>query len=151
MKVMLLEDVKNLGKKGTVIKVADGYARNFLFPKKLAVEASAGVISEMTSKQESQARKKAREEQQAREIADRISGEIVEVSARMGEGGKLFGSITSKEVAQALQEKLGLQQLDKRKIELDDSIKTEGDFPAKIKLYANIQADFTIRVKDLNK
>ncbi len=151
MKVMLLEDVKNLGKKGTVIKVADGYARNFLFPKKLAVEASAGVISEMTSKQESQARKKAREEQQAREIADRISGEIVEVSARMGEGGKLFGSITSKEVAQALQEKLGLQQLDKRKIELDDSIKTEGDFPAKIKLYANIQADFTIRVKGLNK
>lgn len=149
MKVILLEDVKSLGKKGDVVNVADGYAHNFLFVKKLAMEATAGTMSELKAKKESQEKKKLREEQQAQELAQKIAGKTIEVKARVGEGGKLFGSITNKEIALALQKQLKLKQLDKRKVELSEPIKNLGEYQVKVKLYANIQAEFMVSVTAL--
>ena len=122
MKVYLLQDVKSKGKKGDIINVSDGYARNFLFPKKMAVEVNAKVLSEKKTKDESVAYHKEQELLAAKEIAERLEGKLVELKAKAGADGRLFGSITAKEIASAVNMKYNVN-IDKRKIE-SSQIKT---------------------------
>ena len=145
MKVILLTDVKAQGKKGDVINVSDGYARNFLFPKKLAREATGNAMNELKTQQGAAAHKRNVEEEKANAIAERMKTVTVIVKAKAGDNGKLFGSITSKDVADAL-EKQAKIKLDKRKIDLLDGIKTLGEHTVKASLYPNIFGEFKVNV-----
>lgn len=147
MKVILLQDVKAQGKKGDLINVSDGYARNFLFPKGLAKEASKQVLNEYNSKQEAKAYHKNVEEEKARNIAERMRDFTVEIKAKAGENGKLFGSITSKDVATELKKKYNIE-LDKRKLDIGDGIKTIGTTDVKAHLYAGITGTFKVVVTE---
>ena len=129
MKVYLLQDVKSKGKKGDIINVSDGYARNFLFPKKMAVEVNAKILSEKKTKDESLAYHKEQELLAANELAERLEGKFVELKAKSGADGRLFGSITAKEIANAVKVKYNVN-IDKRKIEAPQ-IKTFGRFDFK--------------------
>jgi large subunit ribosomal protein L9 len=144
-KVVLREDVKKLGKKGDIIEVAEGYARNFLIPRGLAVEASKGVMKEVSLVKDSQAKKEARQEQEARELASRLQGAEVTVKARAGEGGKLYGAVTSRDVAAELERSFS-QKIDRRKIEIPEPIKTPGVYPVQIRLYPGVQVEITLNV-----
>ena len=145
MKVILLQDVKAQGKKGDVVNVSDGYARNFLLPKGLAREATGGAISELKSQQGAAAHKRNVEEEKANAIAKRMESITVTVKAKAGENGKLFGSITSKDVADSLKKEAKID-LDKRKIDLADGIKTLGEHTVKASLYPNIFGEFKVNV-----
>ena len=138
MKVILLSDVKGTGKKGELVNVNDGYARNFLFPKKLAKEASAQALNELKNAQEAQAFKKKTEEEAARKTAAALEGKSVKLTAKAGKGDKLFGSVTAKEIAEALRQ-YGVE-VDKRKISLSADIKSFGTFECEVKLYTGISA-----------
>ena len=120
MKVVLLADVKGSGKKGELVNVSDGYARNFLFPKKLAKEANAQALNELKNAEESRAFKIKQETEAAQASADKINGKSVSILAKAGQGGKLFGSVTAKEIAEAIKTQYGVE-VDKRKID------TKGD------------------------
>jgi len=146
MKVVLLQDVKGQGKKGEVVNVAEGYARNFLLPRKLAVEASESRLKELSQQQASQDRKKQKEEDQSRAIAARLEGIKVQVRAKVGEGGRLFGAVSNKDVAENLARQHGID-LDKKKIVLKDPIKNLGDFPVTVKLHPAVQATITVVVE----
>ena len=139
MKVILLSDVKGTGKKGELVNVNDGYARNFLFPKKLAKEASAQALNELKNAQEAQAFKKKTEEEAARKTAAALEGKSVKLTAKAGKGDKLFGSVTAKEIAEALRQQYGVE-VDKRKISLSADIKSFGTFECEVKLYTEISA-----------
>lgn len=145
MKVILLEDVKSLGQKGDVVNVSDGYARNFLIPRQKAVEASAGKIKELSQLKLAQVKKKQAEETTARELGARLEGLMVRITSRVGEGGKLFGAVSSKDVADALfkQHKL---KVDKKKIVLKEPIKQLGVHPLVIKLHPAVQATVNVNV-----
>jgi len=145
MKVILLQDVKAQGKKGDVINVSDGYAKNFLFPKKLAREATGGAMSELKSQQGAAAHRRNVEEEAARAVAKRMDTISVTVKAKAGENGKLFGSITSKDVADALKRDAKVD-LDKRKIDIGEGIKTLGEHVAKASLYPGVTGEFKINV-----
>ena len=144
MKVVLKADVKGLGKKGQLVNVSDGYARNFLFPKKLAAEANAQAMSELKNKEDAERYKIATETAAAKAASENISGKTLKFSAKAGQGGKLFGSITSKEVAQKLKDEFGLN-VDKRKIVMND-IKNFGTYDAEVKLYTGISAKIYVMV-----
>ena len=116
MKVVLLADVKGSGKKGELVNVSDGYARNFLFPKKLAKEANAQALNELKNAEESKAFKIKQETEAAQASADKINGKSVSILAKAGQGGKLFGSVTAKEIAEAIKKQYGVD-VDKRKID----------------------------------
>ena len=139
MKVILLSDVKGTGTKGELVNVNDGYARNFLFPKKLAKEASAQALNELKNAQEAQAFKKKTEEEAARKTAAALEGKSVKLTAKAGKGDKLFGSVTAKEIAEALRLQYGVE-VDKRKISLSADIKSFGTFECEVKLYTGISA-----------
>ena len=145
MKVILLQDVKGTGKKEDVIEVSEGYARNFLFPRKMAVEANAANLNSVNIKKSAQAHKKDMEKKAAQETAEQLKGQTVTVYAKGGESGKLFGSVTSKEVSEALAKQCRID-LDKKKIELP-VVKTAGTFTALARVYADIAAEFTVVVK----
>ena len=147
MKVLLLNDVKGQGKKGDVLNVSDGYARNFLFPKGLAIEASKQALNELEGKNAAQQYHKNVEEQKARNIADRLKEITVNLTAKAGNGGRLFGSITSKDVAKALEEQTGIK-VDKRKIDLPDGIKSCGVTEVKVSLYPQIFGTFKVSVTE---
>jgi large subunit ribosomal protein L9 len=149
MKVILLEDVKGQGKKGAVVEVSDGYARNFLFPKKLASEASQGNVENLKQKKEADARKKAKELAEAEELGQQLKDTKVELFAKVGEGSRLYGAVTNKDVADALA-KAGLQ-VDKRKIEFIDAVKDLGEHKAKARLHAEVVVEFDVVVKPLDK
>lgn len=138
MKVVLKADVKGLGKKGELVNVSDGYARNFLFPRKLAAEANAQAMSELKNKEDAERYRIATETAAAKKNAAEIEGKTIKIPAKAGQGGKLFGSVTSKEVSEKLKNDYGIT-VDKRKIAMDD-IKTFGTFQAEIKLYTGISA-----------
>lgn len=144
MKVVLKADVKGLGKKGELVNASDGYARNFLFPRKLAAEANAQAMSELKNKEDAERYKIATETAAAKKNAAEIEGKTLKITAKAGQGGKLFGSVTSKEVSEKLQSEYGIT-VDKRKITMDD-IKTFGTFQAEIKLYTGISATVFIVV-----
>ncbi|MBQ2891208.1 MAG: 50S ribosomal protein L9 [Clostridia bacterium] len=147
MKVILKQDVKSQGKKGDLINVSDGYARNFLFPKGLAVEASKQALNELEGKNAAAQFHKNVEEQKARNIADRLKEVTVKLTAKAGNGGRLFGSITSKDVAAALEKQTGIK-VDKRKIDLPDGIKSCGVTEVKVSLYPQIFGTFKVEVTE---
>lgn len=146
MKVILLEDVKGHGKKGELCSVSDGYARNFLFPKKLAAEASAAAMNELKNREAAKAHHIAEEKQAASDAAAKLNGQTVVIHARAGVSGKLFGAVTSKEVCEAVRESLGIE-VDRRKLTVGE-IKAYGDYEAEIKLYSGISAKVTVRVAE---
>lgn len=146
MKVVLLADVKGKGKKGELCNVSDGYARNFLFPKKLAVEADNAALNELKNREESAAHHKSEEIKAANETAAKLEGKTVVIKAKAGSGGKLFGSVTSKEVAQEIGNTLGIV-VDKKKMNMPD-IKNFGEYTAEIKLYQGITAKLTVKVTE---
>ncbi len=147
MKVILSEDVKGKGKKGEIINVSDGYARNFLFPKGLAVEATKANVTQAKDQQAAKERRKTQELEEAKALAEKINECTITIKAKAGENGKLFGSITSKEIAQILQKQHNIK-IDKRKINLDDAIKTLGTIKAQVKVYPEVTAQLTVVVKE---
>ena len=145
MKVILLCDIKGQGKKDQIVEVSDGYARNFLFPKKKAIPADAKATSELKSKEESKQFKISEDRKAARALADKI--ESVEISIAMGHGqdGRLYGSVTAKDIAEELK-KIISTDVDKRKIVLKEPIKAYGNYSVDIKLLTDVVATFTVKV-----
>jgi len=145
MKVILLEDIKGVGKKGSVYNAAEGYARNFLLPRKLAVEANKANMNELELKRRAE-RGKARKDLEDAERTGKLLGDIaVTVAVKAGEKGRLFGSVTNREIAQALYEQHGIA-VDKKKIILNEAIKTTGVTFVDVKLHANVTAKLSVDV-----
>ena len=144
MKVVLKADVKGLGKKGELVNVSDGYARNFLFPKGLAVEANAQSLTELRNREQSNQHKIDTEIAAANASRDKLQGKTVKLTAKAGQNGKIFGSVTAKEVAAEISKQFGVT-VDKRKITMDD-IKNFGSYKIEVKLYTNISAEMTVMV-----
>lgn len=146
MKVILTADVKGQGKKGQMINASDGYARNFLLPKGLAIVADKSAMTELESKQSAAAYHKEQEKKQAMELAEKLNEAVVTFTAKAGENGKLFGSITAKDVAEELKMQCHLV-IDKKKIQLPDGIKTLGTTIVTVKVYPEITAKIKVNVK----
>ena len=144
MKVILKQDVIGLGKKGELVNASDGYARNFLFPKGLAAEANAQAMSEFKNKQQAEKYRIDTETAAAKAAAERVSGKTIHITAKAGQNGKLFGSVTSKEIAEKVKAEFGIET-DKRKIIVDD-IKQFGTYEFEIKLYQGISAKLYVMV-----
>lgn len=144
MKVILTQDVKGSGKKGDLIEVSDGYARNFLLKKGLAEEATAVAVNSLKLKKEAEAFHLAEKIKATKELAARLNGAAVEVSVKCGENGKVFGSVTSKEIAERL-EALGYD-VDKKKIALKENIRQAGEYPVEIKFMPEISAKIVVKV-----
>ncbi|TKC16678.1 50S ribosomal protein L9 [Robertmurraya kyonggiensis] len=149
MKVIFLKDVKGKGKKGEVKNVADGYAQNFLLKQGLAVEANSSNVSSLNAQKKKEEKLAAEELADAKELKEVIEQLTVELSAKSGEGGRLFGSITSKQIADALQKVHGIK-IDKRKIELDDAIRALGYTKVPVKLHTEVTATLNVHVKEGN-
>lgn len=147
MKVVLLQDVKSQGKKGDLINVSDGYARNFLFPKGLAAEADAKAMNEIKSKEEARLHKIEVEKAAARETAEKLSAVTVKLTSTAGADGRLYGSITTKDIAEAVEKQHGIT-VDKRKIQLDGTIKAFGTYVLDVKLYPEITGKINLVVSD---
>ena len=145
MKVILLQDVKSQGKKDQIIDVSEGYARNFLFPKKLAIPADAKAVNDAKNRKDSEKFKIEQEKQAARELAKKIGESTVKISADAGEGGKFYGAVTSKDIAEALKAQFSLD-IDKRKFDLDAPIKAFGTYKIDVKLYQGISGKLTVMV-----
>ena len=147
MKVILLQDVKGKGKKGQMLEVSDGYARNFMLPKKLAIEATADAINTMRMNDKAAAEKAAKERAEALEISKQLKELILVVTAKGGGAGRLFGSVTNQEIADALKAKTGIA-LDKRKIVISDPIKSVGTYTVTCKLGYEITAKLTVKIEE---
>ena len=145
MKVLLMQDVKDQGKKGEIINVSDGYARNFLFPRKLAIEADAKAINDVKNKKAAAEHKLEVEKQAARDLAAAIEGIVVKVYATSGGDGRLYGSITTSQIAERLLADHKIE-LDKRKIVMEESIKGYGTFTVEVKVYPQITASLNVQV-----
>ena len=147
MKVLLLADVKGQGKKDQIVEVSDGYARNFLFPKKLAVVADARVISESKSKEEARQYKLREEKAAAKALADKLGEITVTITASSGGDGRLYGSITSKDIAEKLMQQHKIE-IDKRKLVLSENIKAYGTYNIDVKVYPEITAKLKVVVTE---
>ncbi|MBP1927010.1 large subunit ribosomal protein L9 [Sedimentibacter acidaminivorans] len=147
MKVILLEDVKNVGKKGALINAKDGYANNFLFPKKLAIEATPANLKKLENAKRKQEEKEAEIFEEAKKLEEELMKVAIVIKTKAGENGKLFGSITTKEIAEQLEEKSGIS-IDKRKFELDDTIKSVGEYSVRIKLHPKVVAKIQVIVTE---
>lgn len=145
MKVILLDNIKGVGKKDEIINASDGYARNYLLPKKLAVEANAENISKLNNKKEAANYKKDQEKQNAEKLAKKLKGIMLKIKVKAGENGKIFGGVTSKEISENLKSQYNFV-VDKKKIELKEAIKTLGSFNVSIKLVEGIIADLKVEV-----
>lgn len=148
MKVILQTDVKGTGKKGQILEVADGFARNFLFPKKLAIEATTGNIQDVSHKKAVEQRRKEKEKEDAIKLGDKLNALLIEVKTKTGEGGRLFGSVTSKEIAEALKKQHKIE-VDKRKLEIKEPIKTLGKFEVYVKVHPEVVAKLQVHVSGL--
>ena len=144
MKVVLKADVKGLGKKGELVNASDGYARNFLFPKNLAVEANAQNMSELKNREQAEKYRIATETAAAKANAEKMSGKTIKLTAKAGANGKLFGSVTSKELAEKIADEFGIK-VDKKKISCED-IKQFGTYEFEVKLYTGISAKLFVMV-----
>ncbi|MBQ2296706.1 MAG: 50S ribosomal protein L9 [Clostridia bacterium] len=144
MKVILTADVKGKGKKGEMVTVSDGYARNFLFPRNLAINADAQAMTELKNREESKAFHIAEDKKAAQAICDKINKQTVTIKAKAGASGKLYGAITSKEIADEIKKQFAVD-VDKRKISVND-IKAAGEYSADVKLYNGIVAQVTVSV-----
>ncbi|MFP5504158.1 MAG: 50S ribosomal protein L9 [Candidatus Sericytochromatia bacterium] len=147
MKVILNNDVKDLGKAGSLVDVSEGYARNFLFPRKLAAEATPAAMKQWEEKKKAEARREARVLAEAQELAKVLEGTTVEVTSKSGEGGKLYGTITSKEIASELAKQTP-HKIDKRKIELKEPIKSLGHHQVQVKLHPQVTATMRVHVAE---
>lgn len=147
MKVILQADVKGQGKKGQLINVSDGYARNFLFPKKLAVEANTDNLNVMKQKQAAEEARIARERAAAKELAEKLKSCMVIISAKAGSGGRLFGSVTTSEVSDALKAQFNIE-IDRHKIVMSENIKAFGTYELRAKLYNDISGTIFVTVKE---
>lgn len=145
MKVILAKDVKSLGKAGQIVNVAEGYARNFLFPRKLATPADAGALKQIETQKKILEVRLEHQLAEAREIGDRISGATVTVVGKTGAGTKLYGSVTTQDIADALLKQHRIK-VDKRTIHIDEPIKTTGSHKATIKLHQEVSVDVTVEV-----
>lgn len=145
MKVILNADVKGKGKKGDIVNVSDGYARNFLFPKNLAKEATAQNLNAAKVAQDAAKHKKLVEKAEAVALAEKLSGKTVQLKAKCGEGNRLFGAVTAAEVAEALKESMGIE-VDKKKIALSGGIKELGTYDVAVKVYAEVSATIKVEV-----
>ena len=146
MKVILLQDVKGKGKKGELCNVSDGYARNFLFTKNLAIEADSAAMGELKSSEAAAAHHKQEEIDAAKATAAKLEGKSVTIKAKAGSAGRLFGSVTSKEIAEEIKKSLGIE-VDRKKMSVAD-IKNFGEYTAEIKLYVGIVAKITVKVTE---
>ena len=146
MKIILKEDVKSLGKKGDVKEVADGYARNVLFAKKLAVEATKHNMEVLANEAKREKEREAEKLAEAKAIAETLQSIIVEIGAKCGDAGKLFGSITNKEIADVIAQKAGME-IDNRKVEIKEPIKTLGDYEVVLKLHPQVHQKVAVRIK----
>ncbi|MFP3324668.1 50S ribosomal protein L9 [Planococcus sp. SIMBA_160] len=147
MKVIFLKDVKNVGKKGDIKNVADGYANNFLLKNNLAVEADQAAMSKLAGQQKKQEKEAEQELDEAKELKAKLEALTVELTAKSGEGGRLFGSITSKQIAKELEKTHGYK-LDKRKMELDDAIRALGYTNVPVKLHYDVTATLRVHVTE---
>lgn len=145
MKVILLDNIKGVGKKDEIINASDGYARNFLFPRKLAVEANAENMSKLNNKKDANQYKKDVEKQAAEEMAKKIKEIMLKIKVKAGENGKIFGGVTPKEISENLKSQYKFE-IDKKKIELKEPIKTLGSFEVTIKLYEGIVGVLKVQV-----
>ncbi len=145
MKVILLQDVRALGKTGEIVKVSDGYARNMLFPKNLAKEATAGNIKALENKKAAEAEKKAEQKAEALKIKEALADEVIELKSKGGEGGRLFGAVTNVDIAAAIKAQKGFD-IDKKKISIPSPIKTAGEHTAEIKLFTDVNVTVTVNV-----
>ncbi len=145
MKVILKQDVKGLGKKDSMVEASDGYARNYLLPKGLAIEASSSNVNIMNTKKEAEKHKKDKELANAKELAKKIKEITLEIKTKSGENGKLFGSITNKDIADKLKSAHGID-IDKKKVSLPDAIKTLGTYNVEIKLYPEVSSSMTVKI-----
>ena len=145
MKVILKADIKGVGKKDEVINASDGYARNFLFPKNLAVEANKENMSKLKAKQDSAKYQKEQDKEEAMKTADKLSKILLKIKVKAGENGKIFGGVSSKEIAQELSKQYAIQ-IDKKKIDLKETIKTPGVHNVEIKLFEGVVGKLRIDV-----
>lgn len=148
MEVILLEDVKNVGKKGEVVKVNDGYARNVLIKKKLGLEATGKNLNDLKLRKANDDKIAAENLAAARELAGKIEESQIKIAIKMGSGGKSFGSVSSKEIAEEVKKQLDLD-VDKKKVQLKDAIKTPGDYDVKIKLHQQVTASLKVIVEGM--
>ena len=145
MKLILLEDGKGVGKKGDVVNKNDGYALNFRLPKKLAVEATKSNINDLELKKKADERRKKEEYEEAKELGEKLKDKIVKVSVKAGENGKVFGSVTNKEISAALLQQTGID-IDKKKITFNDPIKMVGRRTVKVKLHPKVTVELTVEI-----
>lgn len=144
MKVILLKDVKNVGKKGDIVNASDGYARNYLFPRKLAEEATNANVNVLNQRKEIERRKKLAEIEEAQKLADSLKGKTIKIYTKAGEGGRLFGAVTTKDISEALKKQLGVD-IDKKKI-LSDTIKQLGNYEVELKVYTDISTKVVVSI-----
>ncbi len=147
MKLILLEDVKSVGKKGDLINASEGYAKNFLLPKKLAVEATKSNLNDYELKQKADAKRRQEELEKAQETAAALKDKVVTIKVKTGGNGKLFGSVTNKEVADAIVEQTKLD-IDKKKVSIGDPIKMVGERTAVVKLHPKVSVEVTIKIEE---
>lgn len=145
MKLILLEDVKSVGKKGDIVNKNDGYALNYLIPKKLAVEATKANMNDLELKKKADEKRKKEELEEAKKIAEQLNDKVVKVSVKAGENGKVFGSVTNKEIADALAKQTGMD-IDKKKISFDAPIKMVGRRIVKIKLHPQVTVELAVEI-----
>ena len=147
MKVILLANVKGLGKKDEMVEASDGYARNYLLPKKLAILADNKAQNELKGKESARQFKIDEEKKAAKEIASRLEGTVVKIRSASGADGRLYGAVTAKDITEALEKNFGIA-VDKRKLELADVIKSYGTYSVTVKLYTDIVGKFTVVVHE---
>ncbi len=146
MKVILKQDVKGLGKKDEIVNASDGYAKNYLIPRGIAVVASTGNVNEAVNKQKAIAEKKQREFDTAKEFAAKLEGKTVTIKAKAGESGKLFGAVSNKDIADAIKKQYKIE-IDKKKIVLNDPIKTAGNHEVEIRIYAGVVTKVNVKIE----
>ena len=147
MKVVLLQDVKGSGKKGELVNVSDGYARNFLFPRKLAKKANAQAINEIKNAEDSRRFKIETDTANANKSKEKLEDKIISITAKAGKNGKLFGSVTSKEISAEIKKQFGID-VDKRKVTIDGEIKAFGTYNCEVKLYQGVVAKIKVKVSE---
>ena len=148
MQVILLEDVKSLGKKGDLVNVSDGYARNFILPKNLGLEANSTNMNNLKLQKQKEDRKAAQELADARELAEKIKDMVVELQVKTGEGGKVFGSVSAKEIVAAVKAQKGMV-IDKKKLLIDEPLKSCGMHIIKIRLHKEVVSEFKVHVSEM--
>ena len=150
MKVILLQDVKEIGKKDDIVNVSDGYARNFLFPRKWAMEATENAVKVVERKREAERRKEAEARAAAEQTAAKLKNKVVILKVKCGEKGRLYGSVTAQEVADAIKAGYGVE-VDKRKVEIKEAVRQLGDYEVNVRLYPNVSSKMILRVKNIQE